>query len=82
MGYGAVPFDPDTAEGALARRHQGLLYRMAFAGFAMMNLMWIAIALYSGADQGEFRNWFQWIGFIMLRLHCSIPVILFYEMLF
>jgi len=65
VGYGAVPFDPDTAEGALARRHQGLLYRMAFAGFAMMNLMWIAIALYSGADQGEFRNWFQWIGFII-----------------
>jgi P-type Cu2+ transporter len=65
VGYGAVPFDPDTAEGALARRHQGLLYRMAFAGFAMMNLMWISIALYSGADQGEFRNWFQWIGFII-----------------
>jgi P-type Cu2+ transporter len=65
VGYGGVPFDPDTAEGALARRHQGLLYRMAFAGFAMMNLMWIAIALYSGADQGEFRNWFQWIGFII-----------------
>jgi P-type Cu2+ transporter len=65
VGYGAVPFDPDTAEGALARRHQSLLYRMAFAGFAMMNLMWIAIALYSGADQGEFRNWFQWIGFII-----------------
>jgi P-type Cu2+ transporter len=65
VGYGAVPFDPDTAEGALARRHRGLLYRMAFAGFAMMNLMWIAIALYSGADQGEFRNWFQWIGFII-----------------
>jgi P-type Cu2+ transporter len=65
VGYGAVPFDPDTAEGALARRHRGLLYRMAFAGFAMMNLMWISIALYSGADQGEFRNWFQWIGFII-----------------
>jgi P-type Cu2+ transporter len=65
VGYGAVPFDPDTAEGALARRHRGLLYRMAFAGFAMMNLMWVAIALYSGADQGEFRNWFQWIGFFI-----------------
>lgn len=65
IGYSAVPFDPDTAEGALARRHRGLLYRMAFAGFAMMNLMWISIALYSGADQGEFRNWFQWIGFII-----------------
>lgn len=65
IGYAAVPFDPETAEGALARRHRGLLYRMAFAGFAMMNMMWISIALYSGADQGEFRNWFHWIGFII-----------------
>ncbi|OUR74365.1 copper-translocating P-type ATPase [Methylophaga sp. 41_12_T18] len=62
IGYIGVPFDPDTAEDALAKRHRGLLYRMAFAGFAAMNLMWISIALYAGADQGEFRNWFQWIG--------------------
>jgi len=65
IGYAAVPFDPDTAEGALARRHRSLLYRMAFAGFAMMNLMWISIALYSGADEGEFKNWFHWIGFLI-----------------
>ena len=65
IGYAAIPFDPDTAEGALAKRHRSLLYRMAFAGFAMMNLMWVSIALYSGADQGEFRNWFHWIGFLI-----------------
>lgn len=65
IGYAAVPFDPDTAEGALAQRHRSLLYRMAFAGFAMMNLMWVSIALYSGADEGEFRNWFHWIGFLI-----------------
>jgi len=65
IGYAAVPFDPETAEGALAKRHRGLLYRMAFAGFAMMNMMWISIALYSGADQGEFRQWFHWIGLII-----------------
>ncbi len=65
IGYAAVPFDPDTAEGALAIRHRALLYRMAFAGFAMMNLMWISIALYSGADEGEFKNWFHWISFFI-----------------
>jgi len=65
IGYIAVPFDPDAAEGALAKKHRSLLYRMAFAGFAMMNLMWISIALYSGAEDGEFRNWFHWIGFII-----------------
>lgn len=65
VGYKAVPFDMDTAEGALAKRHRGMLYRMAFAGFAMMNLMWVSIALYSGANEGEFRNWFHWIGFLV-----------------
>jgi Cu2+-exporting ATPase len=65
IGYAAVPFDPEAAEGALARQNRGLLYRMAFAGFAMMNLLWISIALYSGADKGEFRTLFHWIGFLI-----------------
>ena len=65
IGYAAVPFDPNTAEGALAKRHRSLLYRMAFSGFAMMNLMWISIALYSGANEGEFKNWFHWISFFI-----------------
>jgi Cu2+-exporting ATPase len=63
IGYVAVPFDPEAAEGSLQRENRKLLYRMAFAGFGMMNLLWISIALYSGADQGEFRGMFHWIGF-------------------
>ena len=63
IGYSAVPFDPEAAEGAMQRQNRNLLYRMAFAGFAMMNLLWISIALYSGADKGEFREMFHWIGF-------------------
>ncbi len=63
IGYAAVPFDPEAAEGSLRRENRALLYRMAFAGFAMMNLLWISIALYSGADKGEFRGLFHWIGF-------------------
>jgi len=31
----------------------------------MMNLLWISIALYSGADQGEFKTLFQWVGFML-----------------
>ena len=65
LGYAAMPFDPDAAEGALQRQNRALLYRMAFAGFAAMNLMWISIALYAGADQGEFRGLFHWIGLII-----------------
>jgi Cu2+-exporting ATPase len=63
IGYAAVPFDPESAEGSLRRANRSLLYRMAFAGFAMMNLLWISIALYSGADSGAFRGLFHWIGF-------------------
>jgi Cu2+-exporting ATPase len=63
LGYAAVPFDPQAAEGRIQRENRRLLYRMAFAAFAAMNLMWIAIALYAGADEGEFRALFHWIGF-------------------
>lgn len=65
IGYAAVPFDPETAEGRLRKRDRSLLYRLVFAGFTMMNLLWISIALYSGADQGEFRSWFHWLGFAL-----------------
>ncbi|QEP43762.1 heavy metal translocating P-type ATPase [Ectothiorhodospiraceae bacterium BW-2] len=65
IGYSAVPFDPDVAEGRLQKQNRALLFRMAFAGFAMMNLTWISIALYSGADEGEFRSLFHWIGFVL-----------------
>jgi len=65
IGYAAVPFDPETAEGAIARHNRDLLYRMAFAGFTMMNLLWVSIALYAGADRGEFRGLFHWVGFAL-----------------
>ncbi len=65
IGYSAVPFDPESAEGALRRENRAMLFRLAWAGFAMMNLMWISIALYSGADRGEFREMFHWIGFAL-----------------
>ncbi len=42
-----------------------MLFRLFFAGFAMMNMIWISIALYSGADKGEFRDFFHWMGFAL-----------------
>ncbi|MCP3672516.1 MAG: heavy metal translocating P-type ATPase [Gammaproteobacteria bacterium] len=65
IGYAAVPYDPQLVEDSLKRQNRHLLYRMAFAGFAMMNLLWISIALYSGADRGEFREMFHWVGFVL-----------------
>ncbi|HEY5717082.1 MAG TPA: heavy metal translocating P-type ATPase [Motiliproteus sp.] len=65
LGYAAVPFDPDKAEDSLKRNNRHLLYRMGFAAFGMMNLMWISIALYSGANEGEYRSLFHWIGMLL-----------------
>ncbi|MCW9014483.1 MAG: heavy metal translocating P-type ATPase [Gammaproteobacteria bacterium] len=65
IGYAAIPFDPETAEGAIKKQNRALLFRMAFAGFTMMNLLWVSIALYTGADKGEFRSLFHWIGFAL-----------------
>ena len=65
IGYAAVPFDPETAEGNLKKQNRALLFRIVFAGFAMMNLLWISIALYTGANQGEFRDLFHWVGFFL-----------------
>ncbi len=62
IGYAAVPFDPEAAEGQIKKQNRQLLFRLGFAGFAAMNLMWISIALYSGADEGEFKGLFQWLG--------------------
>lgn len=62
IGYAGVPYDPEVAEGAMKRGNRALLFRLFFAGFAMMNLALISIALYSGADQGKFEGFFQWMG--------------------
>lgn len=62
IGYSAVPYDPESAEGIIKKTNRAMLYRLFFAGFAMMNMLWISIALYSGANRGEFRDFFHWIG--------------------
>lgn len=62
VGYSAVPYDPETAEGAMKKHNRALLFRLFFAGFAMMNLNLIAIALYSGADRGGFVGFFHWMA--------------------
>ncbi|MCU7845562.1 MAG: heavy metal translocating P-type ATPase [Candidatus Thiodiazotropha sp. (ex Monitilora ramsayi)] len=72
IGYAAVPYDPEVAEGALKRQNRNMLYRMAFAAFGMMNLMWISIALYAGANEGEFRSLFHWVGFTL-----ATPVLIY-----
>lgn len=65
IGYSAVPYDPEVAEGSMKRINRAMLFRLFFAAFAMMNLNLIAIALYSGADRGQFVNFFHWMAFAL-----------------
>jgi Cu2+-exporting ATPase len=65
IGYSAVPYNLEAAEGAVHRANRSMLFRLCFAGFAMMNLMWISIALYSGANRDEFRSFFHWMGLLV-----------------
>jgi len=65
IGYSGVPYDPEAAEGSMKRTNRAMLFRLFFAGFAMMNLTLISIALYSGAGEGQFRSFFHWMGFAL-----------------
>lgn len=66
IGYDATPYDAATSEEAYRKANRDLLYRLGFAGFAMMNVMWFSVALYAGADEDmEFRHYFHWIEFVV-----------------
>ena len=49
----------------MKRTNRAMLFRLFFAAFAMMNLNLIAIALYSGADRGQYVNFFHWMAFAL-----------------
>lgn len=66
LGYDAVPYDASSSEAAFRKANRDLLYRLGYAGFAMMNSMWFAVALYSGANTDpEFRHYFHLLEFII-----------------
>lgn len=72
IGYDATPFDPSASEAAYRKANRDLLYRLGFAGFAMMNVMWFSVALYTGAaDDPEYRNYFHWLEMIIATVALS-----------
>lgn len=66
IGYDATPYDSSASEEAYRKANRDLLYRLGFAGFAMMNIMWFSVALYSGADEHtEWRNYFNFLAWMI-----------------
>ena len=62
VGYSAVPFSPDAAIEEAESSRRSSLFRIGFAGFVAMNMMWISIALWTGAAEGEYRDFFRQTG--------------------
>ena len=65
LGYAAMPYEQNRVELAQQKKNKAMLYRIGFAAFTMMNLMWISIALYTGASDGKYHGYFQWLGFAL-----------------
>ncbi len=72
IGYAAVPYTVDGAEEAAVRAGRSMLYRLGYAGFAFMNLMWLSVALWSGADATPYA---PFIRFVEMAL--ATPVFLY-----
>ncbi|WP_245990214.1 heavy metal translocating P-type ATPase [Litoreibacter meonggei] len=72
LGFEALPLDSDTlraGEGDAAGR--ALLLRLAVAGFAMMNVMILSVAVWAGAADAT-RQLFHWISAII-----ALPAVAF-----
>jgi Cu2+-exporting ATPase len=65
LGYAAIPFESNIQEEIAKKQHRIILYRIIFASFTMMNLLWISISLYSGASEGKFLNFFNLLSFAL-----------------
>jgi Cu2+-exporting ATPase len=65
MGYGAHPFVARTVESREAAEADGVLSRLAVAGFAAMNIMLLSVSVWSGnvSDiSSETRDLFHWLS--------------------
>ncbi len=65
LGYSAMPYEQNMAEKMANKSNKVMLYKIGFAAFTMMNLLWISIAMYTGASDGKYYHYFQWLGFAL-----------------
>ncbi|WP_299495374.1 heavy metal translocating P-type ATPase [uncultured Shewanella sp.] len=67
IGYQAYPFQVDEQEIKTKKESRQFLLRLGLAGFATMQVMMFALALYSGffTDlDNEFRDYFRWVSML------------------
>ena len=72
LGYEAVPLDSATlSAGETDRAARDLAMRLGVAGFAMMNVMLLSVAVWSGAADAT-RDLFHWLSALI-----TLPTVLF-----
>ena len=72
IGYPAHELDPGALSATTAdRQGRDILMRIGVSGFAMMNIMILSVAVWSGAD-GPTRDMFHWISGAI-----ALPTVLF-----
>ncbi|PKG73705.1 ATPase P [Shewanella sp. GutCb] len=67
IGYQAAPFQIDEQETKSKKESRKFLLRLGLAGFATMQVMMFALALYSGYFTEldiEFRDYFRWVSML------------------
>ncbi|MGX9462510.1 heavy metal translocating P-type ATPase [Shewanella sp. A14] len=75
IGYQAAPYQVDEQEKQSKADSRKFLLRLGLAGFATMQVMMFALALYTGyfTDlEVEFRDYFRWVSLIF-----AAPVVLY-----
>jgi len=74
LGYGAAPFDPETAQAVVDEEGRRLLRYLAVAGFAAMNIMMFSVPVWSGHDEmgGGTRTLLHWVSALV-----AIPAALY-----
>ncbi|MDN3640982.1 heavy metal translocating P-type ATPase [Simiduia curdlanivorans] len=75
IGYRPMPANDENQRDLWQKTRNALLMRLAVAGFGMMQVMMVAIALYAGALQdfeGIWQSFFRWVSLIV-----ATPVVLF-----
>jgi len=65
LGYAPQPYEENLNEEKVKKHHRDLLFRIVFAAFTMMNLLWISISLYTGAAEGKYQDFFIWLSFVL-----------------
>tara|TARA_R110000851_G_scaffold4900_4_gene20590 strand:- start:84162 stop:86555 length:2394 start_codon:yes stop_codon:yes gene_type:complete len=75
VGYQAAPYQVDEQEKQSKVDSRKFLLRLGLAGFATMQVMMFALALYTGYFTGldvEFRDYFRWVSLMF-----AAPVVLY-----